>query len=148
MRGSAAMLPRTGSCPATFPNMLDAAATSNLVAAMLAVNFYPVDRAYRLMPAFRERGLLDPAKVAAMEQEALIAAMSAAGYDRGGFLPILSYRLYTLMEAVSAGKLDKLPALAASNDEGEFTNSLTAVHGFGPSTAATAWALFRPAATT
>jgi hypothetical protein len=142
------MLPRTGSRPATFPDMLDSAATTNLVAAMLAVNFYPVDRAYRLMPAFRERGLLDPAKVAAMEQEALITAMSAAGYDRGGFLPILSYRLYTLMEALSAGKLDKLPALAASNDEAGFTTSLTAVHGFGPSTAATAWALFRPASPT
>ena len=100
------------------------------------------------MPAFREHGLLDPAQVAAMEQEALITSMSAAGYDRGGFLPILSYRLCTLLEAIAAGKLDKLPVLAAANDEVSFTAALTAVHGFGPTTAATAWSLFRPAAST
>lgn len=123
--------------------MLDSAAAANLVAAMLTVNFYPVDRAYGLMPAFRERGLLDPAKVAAMSHEELISAMNAAGYARGGFLPILSYRLVTLMAAVASGALDALPAQVAVNDEAKFAATLTTVHGFGPSTAATAWALFR-----
>lgn len=123
--------------------MLSPAATANLVAAMLAVNFYPLDRAYGLMPAFRDRGLLDPAKVSAMDQQDLISAMSAAGYARGGFLPILSYRLYKLLEAVADGKLDGLPAFATANDRASFVAALTAVHGFGPSTAATAWALFR-----
>ena len=129
------------------PTMLDVAAIKNLVAAMLAVNFYPVDRAYNLMPAFSERGLLDPGRVAAMEQADVIAAMSAAGYARGGFLPILSYRLFTLMEAVAAGKLDALPALVASNDEEKFSAALATVHGFGPRTAATAWQLFRASTT-
>lgn len=123
--------------------MLDSAATANLVAAMLTVNFYPVDRAYGLMPAFRERGLLDPPTVAGMEQAEVIAAMSAAGYTRGGFLPILSFRLYQLLEAVGSGKLDALPALAEANDREGFDAALTAVHGFGPATAATAWDLFR-----
>lgn len=128
--------------------MLDVSAITNLVAAMLAVNFYPVDRAYKLMPAFSERGLLDPRKVAAMEQADVSAAMSAAGYARGGFLPILSYRLFTLMEAVTAGKLDALPPLVAVNDEEKFSAALATVHGFGPRTAATAWQLFRASTTT
>ncbi len=127
--------------------MLDSAATANLVAAMLAVNFYPVDRAYSLMPAFRDRGLLDPAKVSAMSHEDLISAMNAAGYARGGFLPILSYRLVTLLAAVASGALDAIPAHVAANDEAKFTAALTSVHGFGPRTASSAWQLFRPAAT-
>ncbi len=126
--------------------MLDPAATANLVAAMLAVNFYPVDRAYSLMPAFRDRGLLDPARVAAMSHEDLISAMNAAGYARGGFLPILSYRLVTLMAAIASGALDPLPAHVAANDEAKFAATLAGVHGFGPSTTASAWRLFRPAA--
>lgn len=123
--------------------MLEPAAIANLVASLLAVNFYPVDRAHALMPAFGERGLLDPAKVAAMPHADLIAAMTAAGYDRGGFVPILSFRLYSLMEAVATGALDSLVALAQANDEEKFVATLGAVPGFGPRTAATAWQLFR-----
>ena len=114
-----------------------------LVAALLAVNFYPVDRAYGLMPAFYERGLLDPAAVAAMPQAALIEAMNAAGYKRGGFVPILSFRLYKLMDALGSGALASLGAFAASGDKAGFIETLSAVEGFGPRTAETAWELFR-----
>ena len=117
----------------------------SLVAAMLAVNFFPLDRAYRLMPAFRERGLLDPVRVAAMTQPDLIAAMDAAGYSRGGFLPILSFRLYALMEHVGDGRLDALPAAAAAGDSAAFEAALGAVPGFGPRTIASAWTLFTSA---
>jgi hypothetical protein len=125
---------------------LDPADTASLVAALLAVNYYPVDRAYGLMPAFRERGLLDPAKVAAMPHSELIAAMGAAGYDRGGFVPILSFRLYALMEAIAAGSLDALRTLTNDGRKEEFVDTLAAVQGFGPRTAATAWELFRASA--
>lgn len=127
--------------------MLDPASTANLVAALLAVNFYPVDRAYALMPAFAERGLLDPAKVAALPHAELIAAMTAAGYDRGGFVPILSFRLYSLMEAIASGSLDALVALAATGQEAEFVATLEAIPGFGPRTASTALQLFRASPT-
>lgn len=118
---------------------------ASLVAAMLAVNFFPLDRAYGLMPAFRERGLLDPARVAAMTQPDLIAAMDAAGYARGGFLPILSFRLYALMEHLGDGRLDALPAAASAGHRATFDAALGAVPGFGPRTIASAWALFTSA---
>lgn len=114
-----------------------------LVAALLAVNFFPVDRAYGLMPAFHERGLLDPSTVAAMPQADLIEAMNAAGYKRGGFVPILSFRLYKLMDALASGALAPLGALAAAGDKAGFIETLSAVEGFGPRTAETAWELFR-----
>ncbi|MES2644039.1 MAG: hypothetical protein V4850_31410 [Myxococcota bacterium] len=117
--------------------------TACLVAALLAVNFFPVDRAYALMPAFRERGLLDPAVVGALPQEALMSAMNEAGYRRGGFLPILSFRLYALMEAVASGRLDALRALAREGKREAFAALLVSVNGFGPSTAETAWQLYR-----
>lgn len=131
--------PRLATLPVMPP---DDAAIANLVSALLAVNFYPVDRAYSLMPAFRERGLLDPAKVAAIPHAELIAAMTGAGYARGGYVPIISFRLYSLMEAVSSGALDSLVSLAAAGKKGDFVSTLSGVPGFGPSTASTAWQLF------
>ena len=41
-----------------------------------------------------------------MPQDDLIAAISAAGYTRGGFVPILSLRLYQLMGAIAARSRD------------------------------------------
>jgi hypothetical protein len=117
--------------------------TAHLIAAMLSVNGYGTDRAAALMPAFRERGLLDPRQVCGMEREAIITAMTQAGYSRGGFLPILWYRLQQTMEAISKGALDSLPAYVAGNDQARFADALSAVHGWGPRTAATAWELWR-----
>lgn len=125
---------------------LETTDAANLVSALLAVNFYPVERAYSLMPAFRVRGLLDPATVAAMPHEGLIAAMKAAGYNRGGFVPILSYRVCSLMEAIASGSLDGLVALADKGRKDEFVAMLSAVPGFGPTTANTAWHLVRASA--
>lgn len=118
---------------------------SFLVSALLAVNFYTVDRAYSLMPAFGERGLLDPKRVAAMSHDELNAAMVAAGYNRGGFVPILSYRLAALMDAVAGGSLATLGGLAIAGKKEAFIATLSAVEGFGPRTAETAWELFRDA---
>jgi hypothetical protein len=121
---------------------LTTAETASLVAALLTVNLYPLDRAHALMPAFEARGLLDPSKVAGLSQDALIAAMSDAGYTRGGYLPIVSFRLYALMEAVASGSLDALRDHAARADRGAFVGVLGGVSGFGPSTAGAAWELW------
>jgi len=116
--------------------------TGTLVAALLTVNLYPLARAHALLPGFRAAGLLDPAAVAAMPQPAVIAAMEAAGYTRGGFLPIVSFRLYALLEAVAAGELDGLRAFVAAGDRAGFVAALGAIKGFGPSTAGAAWELW------
>ena len=122
---------------------LETTEIAHLVAAMLTVNEFPVDRAVTLIPAFHRSGLLDPARVAAMPQEDVIRAMSEAGYTRGGFLPIVSFRLYKLLEAVTAGRLDSLRAAATTDDEASFSTTLRAVHGWGPVTAVVAWHLWR-----
>ena len=120
---------------------LTSAVNEKLLAALLSVNGYPVDRALGLMPALKQAGLLVPAQVAELSQEAMIAAMKAAGYDRGGYLPILSYRVFKLMEAAADGRLDGLQGQAAAGDKAGFAATLAAVHGFGPSTVDVAWAL-------
>jgi hypothetical protein len=115
---------------------------AHVVAALLTVNNFPLDRAHALMPDFAERGLLDPARVAALSQEALMAAMTEAGYRRGGFLPIVSFRMYALMEAVASGTLDGLPSRVAAGDRAAFVALLSGVSGFGPATAGAAWELW------
>ena len=121
---------------------LTEAHVADLVAALLTVNQYPLDRAVSHMPAFKAAGLLDPAHVAALKQEELIAALNQAGYARGGFVPILAFRLYPLMDAIAEGRLDGLNDAAGRGDKDAFFAALTALHGFGPRTAATAWELW------
>lgn len=112
-----------------------------LVAASLTVNQYPLERAYGLMPAFRAQGLLDPARVHAMDHAALISAMEGAGYQRGGFVPIVSARLFPLMAAILDGTLDDLPACVSEGRKDDFSALLTRIYGFGPRTAEVAWLL-------
>lgn len=52
----------------------------HLVAALLTVNGYPVERAAVLMPAFEEAGLLDLRRTAELDGGALSATMDTAGY--------------------------------------------------------------------
>ncbi len=116
---------------------------SNLVAALLAVNFYSVERACALMPRFEALGLLDPTTYVTLDQGQVMSRMIEAGYARGGFVPILSFRLYPLMEAISAGGLDVLRELVAADDRAAFTARLSSIHGFGPRTVENAWQLWR-----
>ena len=115
---------------------------ADLVAALLCVNQYPLHRAVALVPALKAAGLLDPATVNALSQDALVAALRAAGYDRGGFVPILAFRMYPLMEALAAGQLDPLADAARSGDKAAFAATLGAVHGYGPRTIDLAWTLW------
>lgn len=70
-----------------------------LLAALLSVNGYQVDRALRLMPALREAGILAPdhESVANLPQGDMIKALVDAGYNRGGYLPIMSCRVSKFM---------------------------------------------------
>lgn len=112
-----------------------------LVTALLSVNQYPLAKVEAVMPEFEKSGLLDPARAAAMPQAELIAAFEAAGYRRGGYLPILSFRYAKLMEGVRDGELNDLEPLVARHDKAGFLARLRALHGFGPTTAMIAWQL-------
>lgn len=121
---------------------LSPARVEHLVAALLTVNGFPVDRAVGLMPAFRKAGLLEAGTVSAMDGDRLVAAFNAVGYARGGYLQIIGYRLVQALVAAESGRLDQLTVLADDGDEDGFRAALGAVHGFGPSTSATAWFLW------
>jgi hypothetical protein len=113
-----------------------------LMTALLAVNGYRVDAAAALMPAFRTAGLLDHQTVAALDYDAVVERMVNAGYRRGGYVPIVSYRVMKTLEAAAAGVLDDLDVLATSNQKDGFIETLRGVHGFGPRTAELAWSLW------
>lgn len=115
---------------------------ADLITAVLAVNLYPLERAAALMPAFKERGLLDPERVLAMKGDALVHAINDAGYRRGGYVNVIAFRLDPIMEAVRSGKLDGLQAAADQGDQSGFIATLASVYGFGPRTAETAWMLW------
>lgn len=122
------------------PETLDA-----VVAAMLTVNQYPVDRAVALVPALRAARLLDAPAVNAMTWDDLVQALRTAGYDRGGFVPIVGARLAELMLAVERGDLGPLQDAVAAKDSATFAARLSAIKGFGPKVSATAaWLLDLP----
>ena len=110
-----------------------------LVAAALTVNQYPAERAWALMPAFREAGLLDPARVAPMPWDDLVGRIRTAGYDRGGFVPIVGARLAQLMLDASAGRLDDVFHAANEGKQDKFEQGVLKIKGFGPRVARTAW---------
>lgn len=118
------------------------AEVADLITAILAVNQYPLERAAAHMPAFKDRGLLDPGRVIAMKYDDLVQAINDAGYQRGGFVRVIARRLYPIMEAIRSGKLDHVAAAARAGNKSAFISALSSTYGFGPRTAATAWMLW------
>lgn len=119
------------------PETLDA-----IVAAMLTVNQYPVDRAVGLVPSLRAVRLLDAPVVNAMTWDELVQALRTAGYDRGGFVPIVGARLAELMLAAERGDLGPLQDAVSAKDRAAFCAGLSAIKGFGPKVSETAaWLL-------
>jgi hypothetical protein len=122
---------------------LQPAQIGHLVAGLLSVNQYPLSRARALMPGIAAQGLLEPATVLGAHADLTTERLRAAGYDRGGFAPILARRLYPLMRAIEAGELESLPAAVAADARDEFVRVLSGVFGFGPTTAGAAWASWK-----
>jgi hypothetical protein len=119
------------------PETLDA-----IVAAMLTVNQYPVERAVALVPSLRNASLLDPAAVNPMTWEHLVLALRTAGYDRGGFVPIVAARLAELMLAAERGDLTAVQDAVDAKDSAAFCTRLSSIKGFGPKVSNTAaWLL-------
>ncbi len=114
----------------------------HLVTALLAVNNFPLDKAGGVAAALRTRGLLDPVRVGGMKQPEVETSLVEAGYDRGGYVPVLSFRLFPLMEAIALGQLDGLGAHVRKGEREDFVAELSKVHGFGPRTSDTAWLLW------
>lgn len=112
-----------------------------LVTAILAVNRYPIEKVWNLLPELRKSGLIDPGSVADADIGDLTVRLASAGYDRGMLTSMLAGRLQNLMRAVGEGTLDGLTAAAARRDKAAAVEILGQVKGIGPQVAESAWLL-------
>ena len=112
-----------------------------LVAAILAVNSYPIWRVQELLPSLEKAGLLDPEHVAMLDMGTLTVKLAEAGYDRGMLTCRLAERLADLMRTVERGQLDELERLLTTGDKKKATELLLKVRGIGPTVARSVWAL-------
>jgi hypothetical protein len=125
------------------PQKLPAQVVESLLAALLAVNRYPLEKAWKLLPHLREEGLTSPVSVAAEDLGQLTVRLARAGYDRGLVTGILAQRVQHLMVAITAGRLDELPAAVQRNDAKATQRMLCEISGIGPQVAHSAWLLLK-----
>jgi len=112
-----------------------------IVASVLAVNQYPLEKVWDQLPALREAGLTDPARVAAADIGDIVVRLAEAGHYRGGLAGMMAERLQSAMRAVAEGRLDELPSAVARKDREAAIALLCTVKGIGPRVAGTAWQL-------
>jgi len=104
----------------------------SIAVAVLAVNLYPLDKAYGLLPAFRQAGLLQPKKVAEMDLGDLIVALGAAGYQRGALIGMMADRFQSVMKEAAQGRLDTFSDLIKKGKAEAAIDLLLKVKGIGP----------------
>ena len=114
-----------------------------ILASILAVNAYGLEKAYGLLPAFRAAGLTNPTIVVRQNAGDLMMGLAHAGYDRGLLTEMMAGRLANLMSAVVDGRLDELGKLVANSDRNSAISLLCSVKGIGPKVASDAWMLMR-----
>lgn len=114
-----------------------------IIASVLAVNAYGLEKAYALLPGFRKNGLTDPKAVSIASIEDIMARLHEAGYHRGMLAEMMAGRVINLMKAVAEGKLDALNDLAARGNQEEAEALLCTIKGIGPKVAADVWMLVR-----
>ncbi len=114
-----------------------------LVAAVLAVNNYRLEKVWAQLPGLRTGGLTDPKWVASADLGAVVARLTASGHDRGMLAGLIAERLQTAMKAVVAGTLDALPGVLARGDREAAVKILCSVKGIGPKVAANALMLMK-----
>lgn len=103
-----------------------------LVASVLAVNSYSLEKAWALVQRLREAGLTDPAQVATLDIGTITVRLASSGYDRGFITGILAERVKDLMNAMARGQLDELPGAIAQKDARRASTILETVRGVGP----------------
>ncbi len=112
-----------------------------VIAAILAVNSYGLEKSYKLLPSLRKAGLTDPATVAKADGGDVMMRLCKAGYDRGMLTEMMAGRLVHLMQVVHSGALDGLNTLVDNRAKEGTLELLCTVKGIGPKVAADAWML-------
>ena len=112
-----------------------------VVAAMLSVSAFPLEKAQQIVPKLRSARLLDPDHACNLDAAVYASAVSSAGYDRGALTPMYAARLRGLMDALRKGSLDQLATAVSARDEVACLKLLQTIKGIGPMVAKTAWIL-------
>ncbi len=112
-----------------------------IVVSVLAVNRYPLEKSYSLLPNLRKLGLTDPTKVANANSPDVMMRLDRAGYHRGLLTEMMAGRLIGLMNAVSEGQLDSLSNMVTKGEKDQAKQLLCRMKGIGPQVAADVWML-------
>jgi len=105
----------------------------DLVVAILAVNFWTLEKVYALRSRLAEQGLFDMQGVSDLDVGEVDRRLRAAGYERGDF-PVfaMANRLVHTACALDAGGETKLRALLAQGGSHELDDFLLGLKGVGP----------------
>ena len=112
-----------------------------ILASVLAVNCYGLEKAYSLLPSFRKFGLTDPSKISRTNVGEVMTQLYTAGYNRGLLTEMMAGRLVDLMKAVNSGDLEGFDELVALGKKQEAIKLLCNVKGIGPKVSADVWML-------
>ncbi len=115
----------------------------SLVASVLSVNSYPLEKSWSLLPALGKSSLTDPDFVAGADPGDVTVRLGQSGYNRGMLTGMMAERLRSLMVAVNAGTLDGLEGLVAGDKKEKALSLLRTVNGIGTAVAHNAWLLLR-----
>jgi hypothetical protein len=128
-----------GAAAGKLPNDL----VDSLVVALLAVNKYPLEKVWKILPRLQHEGLTEPGPVASEDLGRLTVRLARAGYDRGELTGMFAKRLQNLMTAIELGQLDDLYSAACRSDPQALRTMLCKVPGIGPWVAQNAWVLLQ-----
>jgi hypothetical protein len=74
-----------------------------LLVSVLAVNSYPLEKAWALLPSLRDAHLTDPVFVASSDIAALTVLLAESGYNKGILTGLFAERVQQLMRAIHEG---------------------------------------------
>ena len=114
----------------------------NLVIALLAVNRFPLEKAYGLREGLRQQGLFNLVEVSTWRREKIYDALLASSYNRGSFLVgLISDRVAALSRFVAGPEWSPLLTDFEAGFKGRVGKRLLGVSGIGPAVVENFWML-------
>jgi hypothetical protein len=114
----------------------------NLLVAMLAVNSWPVQRAWVLRGALRELGLMDLDALAQQSEAEVTRRLVLAGHTRGDYMNTnMALRILSMAHVLTPEVRRELSADIQAGRRDAANATLARIRGVGPSVLRTFWAL-------
>jgi hypothetical protein len=105
----------------------------DLFTAIMAVNQWTVERAYRVSARLKAVGMLDPPTLSRMSVEDVCERLERAGYNRGEFMVLqMAGRMLHMARALENEGVEKIEALETARRLSELREFLLTIKGVGP----------------